>query len=143
MGRDIDCCRFYMMFREISIHSPRVGRDEQADKNRASKLRFQSTLPVWGETYAFSNDTIPTLISIHSPRVGRDESFIFFFLSIQYFNPLSPCGERRSRRCTCYDSRSISIHSPRVGRDRSVFVTSIIILCISIHSPRVGRDVFL
>ena len=57
---------------------------------------FQSTLPVWGGTFLFCQDSIPVAISIHPPRVGRD----------QY--------------TTCAASEgAISIHPPRVGRDGS------------------------
>ena len=58
----------------ISIHSPRMGRDEKGVGRMGHELEFQSTLPAWGET-----------------RLG--------WLSLAgayYFNPLSPHGERRS-----------------------------------------------
>ena len=79
--------------------------------------KFQSTLPVWGETaksghrsrrYAHFNPLSPCgerqpepdkpaeepEISIHSPRVGRDFLMRSAMKSSEYFNPLSPCGER-------------------------------------------------
>ncbi len=79
----------------ISIHSPRMGRDNFGQNSPATRKRFQSTLPAWGETlgrhrnrpsrYGFQS-TLPAwgetliswqplnlvLISIHSPRMGRD-----------------------------------------------------------------------
>ena len=35
---------------QISIHSPRMGRDLQAVLSRSRFSAFQSTLPAWGET---------------------------------------------------------------------------------------------
>ncbi len=102
----------------ISIHSPRVGRDAAhhrhkmtpdnfnplspcgerlwADCGYDTAIRFQSTLPVWGETTDTGNFYYAKIISIHSPRVGRD-SRVKRGRHLQCdFNPLSPCGERRS-----------------------------------------------
>ena len=57
---------------------------------------FQSTLPVWGAT---------------RPTGLRHKG------ATTYFNPRSPCGERR--RCPAVSERtdSISIHAPRVESD--------------------------
>ena len=60
-------------FIRISIHSPRVGRDDPA------------TAPAVRTAF----------ISIHSPRVGRDNIWAGGRRRSAYFNPLSPCGERR------------------------------------------------
>ena len=81
---------------EISIHSPRMGRDadrgDHAQRGRAFQStlpawgetkycageliyasEFQSTLPAWGETRKISEEQKAKLrISIHSPRMGRD-----------------------------------------------------------------------
>ena len=87
-------------------------------------FRFQSTLPVWGATYNYGIDLVSEGISIHAPRVGSDimrdidkkaESVISIHaprvgsdpisqipdLRTHYFNPRSPCGERRSSCCFC------------------------------------------
>ena len=83
-------------------------------------------------------------------------------ISAMYFNPRSPCGERRERRIKFRAVRSISIHAPRAGSDRLQAI-----LCagargfqstlpvrgatahhanacngkpISIHAPRAGSD---
>ena len=78
----------------ISIHSPRMGRDEMAAAFKAKCLEFQSTLPAWGETQGFAGRADARLISIHSPRMGRDAQ--------------RPAEQVRPK---------ISIHSPRMGRD--------------------------
>ena len=57
--------------------------------------KFQSTLPVWGATTVGVDPHNSITISIHAPRVGSDVLW-FFAASINfYFNPRSPCGERR------------------------------------------------
>ena len=56
---------------------------------------FQSTLPVWGETTRYPYGEPKLQISIHSPRVGRDPIVSSSPYRERYFNPLSPCGERR------------------------------------------------
>ena len=79
--------------------------------------RFQSTLPVWGATQDFRIGQIICIISIHAPRVGSDEAEAFTPEEMTYFNPRSPCGERRVRMRTAVQKRPISIHAPRVGSD--------------------------
>ena len=61
------------MIVDISIHSPRMGRD-------------------LGHTHADCS-TVP--ISIHSPRMGRDFHPFQPNITNLHFNPLSPHGERR------------------------------------------------
>ena len=81
---------------DISIHSPRMGRDfkEIATISGATNFNplsphgerrrwwtgrplwstsFQSTLPAWGETAFLLFQRAPKTISIHSPRMGRDK----------------------------------------------------------------------
>ena len=167
----------------ISIHAPRVGSDStnvravacSLDFNprspcgerpirkfqRGDKRIFQSTLPVWGATEAKSQQLTDLDISIHAPRVGSDKALMEAYPDGQYFNPRSPCGERR--RCTprrkpppefqstlpvwgatLSDSVNIlrsmiSIHAPRVGSDFDL-TEFVPIYDISIHAPRVGSD---
>jgi len=138
VGRDI-ICKITPSSPAISIHSPRVGRDRRGGVCSPDYYVFQSTLPVWEETYCSSS----------------------LLCSFQDFNPLSPCGKRRqfnhSRpfvrlfqftlpvweetrpdRCR-WRFWNISIHSPRVGRDFYAEDAEPG-YDISIHSPRVGRD---
>ena len=100
-------------------------------------------------------------ISIHAPRVGSDISERPPRGRVGYFNPRSPCGERRRTSCMrpstaefqstlpvwgatitmCIDELQldISIHAPRVGSD---FFSAMMYNYpdISIHAPRVGSD---
>ena len=109
---DRGCC-------PISIHSPRMGRDEKKKMKKQQKTIFQSTLPAWGETevaninkfFADFNPLSPhgerlgqrrqrrqrAGISIHSPRMGRDARATGKCSTATYFNPLSPHGERHDK----------------------------------------------
>ena len=108
---------------EISIHAPRVGSDRNSSRSRAPESwnfnprspcgerlierffwlyrpsEFQSTLPVWGATLILIFIPVLVSISIHAPRVGSDPCVdICFKHFAKYFNPRSPCGERRTSR---------------------------------------------
>ena len=50
MGRDDDWL-YGNVTMEISIHSPRMGRDMFAEYYVDCPEEFQSTLPAWGETF--------------------------------------------------------------------------------------------
>ena len=145
----------------ISIHSPRMGRDVAAIPCRSWNLRFQSTLPAWGETRQIPSMTFPQQISIHSPRMGRDAAAACATaahkISIhsprmgrdtwaarsaattKNFNPLSPHGERRYRQATKGDRSPFQSTLPAWGE--TLLLTPVWALAeISIHSPRMGRD---
>ena len=51
MGRDLPAPVVTADDENISIHSPRMGRDTLPTGSAPSAGRFQSTLPAWGETY--------------------------------------------------------------------------------------------
>ena len=82
----------------ISIHAPRVGRDVATSVHYFIIHLFQSTRPVWGATFLISQLGYQCPISIHAPRVGRD----------------------LPKRYTAFRRSEISIHAPRVGRDQSM-----------------------
>ena len=79
----------------ISIHAPRVGRDPLFARIASAMPLFQSTRPVWGATW----------YSRGYPMLPRD------------FNPRAPCGARPQSYIETLDQMRISIHAPRVGRD--------------------------
>ena len=79
----------------ISIHAPRVGRDESGDSIERLAQQFQSTRPVWGATGRCGNAEIHREISIHAPRVGRDAPAAAQGFHCRNFNPRAPCGARR------------------------------------------------
>jgi len=90
-----------------------------ADRHIHARVRFQSTLPVWGATQPAARPAGDAQVSIHAPRVGSDEQGKVKLLrgewfqstlpvwgatsapegaliSVVGFNPRSPCGERRA-----------------------------------------------
>ncbi len=101
-------------------------------------------------------------ISIHAPRVGSDAEKVHNRILRSYFNPRSPCGERRRYELGQEQKIAISIHAPRVGSDfprifsrtwrvnfnpRSpcgerprLAISFGRFQMISIHAPRVGSD---
>ena len=64
----------------ISIHSPRMGRDVTGGGVFLHSLRFQSTLPAWGETGRRARHERGAAISIHSPRMGRDLCWLLIII---------------------------------------------------------------
>ena len=124
-------------------------------------LIFQSTLPVWGATRELSPRKPVGIISIHAPRVGSDrqpapgsDRELYFnprspcgerrlskawICSVTYFNPRSPCGERR-RGSVCLPAQyNFNPRSP-CGERRQLFHRHSGLCGISIHAPRVGSD---
>ena len=105
-------------FQLISIHSPRMGRDQMERGIAGRKTDFNPLSPHGErplEAYAGADG-------------GGD------------FNPLSPHGERQRRNCTFRWTRSFQSTLPAWGEtgDRGRVTVSTL---ISIHSPRMGRDV--
>ena len=77
----------------VSIHAPRVGRDNICMLCIAERT-----------------------VSIHAPRVGRDGGFFMPSIPPRGFNPRAPCGARPWGYIQCL-RYLVSIHAPRVGRD--------------------------
>ena len=101
----------------ISIRVPRVGSDVAAISSFLMFFRFLSTLPVWGAT-----------LTVNSCP-----------LTVCYFYPRSPRGERRQPLLRRQAGDVISIHVPREGNDLLPWIFR----CsppISIHVPREGND---
>ena len=57
---------------------------------------FQSTLPMRGATWRYIFRVVVSSISIHAPHAGSDMVHCGTHRKELYFNPRSPCGERRS-----------------------------------------------
>ena len=132
---------FHAKFDQISIHSPRMGRDFYHPPARIARqdfnpfsphgerpcsivltlvvMQFQSTLPAWGETqYPRHGVFLPT-ISIHSPRMGRDAAGARMKAEgLKFQSTLPAWGETQGFGGSGH-ARLISIHSPRMGRDWS------------------------
>ena len=139
VGSDMWQRAVFLIRPQISIHAPRVGSDQDVAEFKTSRsdfnprspcgerlptlltlfvaVRFQSTLPVWGATTAYSLTTDVHQISIHAPRVGSDVRHGRITRRAENFNPRSPCGERREGYFDHAGRADISIHAPRVGSD--------------------------
>ena len=85
--------------------NPRSPCGERLYRHGGLAIRgaFQSTLPVRGATVTTKPMYACSVISIHAPRAGSDPFRGRGRRSAGYFNPRSPCGERRqasdTRRC--------------------------------------------
>ena len=102
----------------ISIHAPHAGSDlinvpilqSRCDFNPRSPCGerlysaialamleiFQSTLPMRGATIWNFVPILIYKISIHAPHAGSDIFSSIIPTPFSYFNPRSPCGERRA-----------------------------------------------
>ena len=161
MGRDLTSVASTTS-QQISIHSPRMGRDFSASFQQVCGKNFNPLSPHGERPLTAPFVRCKNEISIHSPRMGRDHNNIVCFLSSDDFNPLSPHGERHILQKVFHvftqfqstlpawgetnkveyisDNTTISIHSPRMGRDMRLVHRGFPV-CISIHSPRMGRDI--
>ena len=89
----------------ISIHTPLAGSDV-VDVRHVYPVLISIHTPLAG-----SDDALPQLvdclqISIHTPLAGSDMPLFFLPLVVSYFNPHSPCGERRSSGSLGFGYRS-------------------------------------
>ena len=104
----------------ISIHSLRVEGDASRTRARHTLTVFQSTSSVWRETWLNKTKLKrQKKTSFQStPSVWRETAALvrLWFLHF-YFNPLPPCGGRRSGSQTYKEYFDISIHSLRVEGD--------------------------
>ena len=102
---------------KISIHSPYTGRDYVKNTSRKRSGKFQSTLPIQGETM----HTVQCLVSRHyfNPlSLYRERLYAAIHgAGCWDFNPLSLYRERPVRPLQRRYQQEISIHSPYTGRD--------------------------
>ena len=160
---ETSCCRCEKLKHyDISIHSPRVGRDPNnhhrtqgtySNFNPLSpcgeRLRgegttqgaktFQSTLPVWGETLFGKKQPPSSIFQSTLPVWGETPFPLPIMIKIVEFQSTLPVWGETFIVPFKMSADIISIHSPRVGRDpcRIPYRAQ---QAISIHSPRVGRD---
>ena len=116
MGGDIVASNL-THFKTISIHSARVGGDYAMQLDCCSIKLFQSTPPVWAETYRATASR----------------------LSSSHFNPLRPCG-RRLNGSSPFVSTIKFQSTPPVWAETIRHHAAKIQDVISIHSARVGGD---
>ena len=80
----------------ISIHAPLAGSDGRNRTYNRLLTKFQSTLPLRGATLFANACFCHHGISIHAPLAGSDSYCDTHCREVRYFNPRSPCGERRN-----------------------------------------------
>ena len=78
-------------------------------------LGFQSTLPMRGATSLTGQPAGHRNISIHAPHAGSDHRRVEQHTGEDYFNPRSPCGERRHTRATVLASALFQSTLPMRG----------------------------
>ncbi len=126
------------------------------------QVRFQSTLPIQGETdyrqnvilrdfhfnplslyrerHPWVDDPTKELdfnpLSLYRERQNKDKAVP----ELRYFNPLSLYRERLCEFAKQHAYSRISIHSPYTGRDFVRLIDRHFFSIISIHSPYTGRD---
>ena len=123
----------------ISIHAPRVGRDNTSPIQLV-QTNISIHAPRVGCDAGMRVLRGRGRISIHAPRVGRDEATWQKQNDLKNFNPRAPCGARLQTILLKSRNDAISIHAPRVGRDARRTISAVSARTISIHAPRVGRD---
>ena len=104
--------------KHISIHAPLAGCDIQ--------MCLRET---------------DSRISIHAPLAGCDTSAPGAPGHATHFNPRTPCGVRRPKRCAKGNPQQFQSTHPLRGATSPLFSSSVI-FCISIHAPLAGCDVF-
>jgi len=64
---------FLLQEYDVSIHAPRVGRDQVIGELRLAGVRFNSRAPRGARPWSTVSPGVP-FVSIHAPRVGRDST---------------------------------------------------------------------
>ena len=95
MGRDCRVVAVQLPVAGISIHAPRMGRDDDVNVHGVSFSNFNPRAPCGAR---------PPMRSV-------------LFFGMVNFNPRAPCGARRRKRLPQCELRVISIHAPHAGRD--------------------------
>ena len=103
----------------ISIHAPRAGSDANSQTILQRYLKFQSTLPVRGATYANGVYNSDVMISIHAPRAGSDARIVPACSSRSTFQSTLPVRGATQKGMNYDKVLNISIHAPRAGSDNS------------------------
>ncbi len=145
----------------ISIHAPRAGSDALRARLLSRPALFQSTLPVRGATANIANQQANPIFQSTLPVRGATTISGWATFPRRYFNPRSPCGERRLKphkprsdryfnpRSPCGERPSLLalLYTPLIfqstlpvrGATNSVSLL-FHISSISIHAPRAGSD---
>ena len=101
----------------ISIHSPSAGRDDGQLRIEEQMLKFQSTLPLLGETIR-AIESLDTMTFQSTPPLQGETPFPDVSICRYDISIHSPSAGRDRRPCTRWYTIVISIHSPSAGRDK-------------------------
>ena len=128
-----------IFFHVISIHAPIAGCDPICGSSKSMFSKFQSTHPLRGATVIRQRDSILFTISIHAPLAGCDQRRPRSRITINNFNPRTPCGvrlrfDRVLRRAPVFQST----HPLRGATFAGRYV--VFRFFISIHAPLAGCD---
>ena len=115
---------------------PMRGETKLTKAASSTSWSFQSTLPVRGEIPPRSDQQI---VSIHSPYAGRDDGSGYTHGPYHNFNPLFLHRERR-RAITRKDLKNLFQSTLPIRGETWSSPSALARAYISIHSPRAGRD---
>ena len=104
---------------QISIHAPRGGSDQQANKERGKPLHFNPRSPR-GERhgYVLGLACVRT-ISIHAPRGGSDDRLLLHTVAWWRFQSTLPAGGATGKiRVAAYRHQNFNPRSPRGERQQ-------------------------
>ena len=99
-----------------------MGRDHNAYRVFDGNLRFQSTLPAWGETGGSGRGIQWVTFQSTLPAWGETAAGALERLRVPFQSTLPAWGETVPRLGS-RGGGAISIHSPRMGRDVSIRAT--------------------
>ena len=118
--------------------SPHGERRKQADR-KEQLHEFQSTLPAWGATKMYLHVIPENAFQSTLPAWGATMGDDCRRVSLQYFNPRSPHGERRT---TLESNIANSIFQSTLPAWGATLQNPINLstYAISIHAPRMGSD---
>ena len=101
----------------ISIHTPHAGSDQDTGSNMVALAISIHTPHAGSDPLLQCHQRRGSGISIHTPHAGSDNRLCTTVFSMVYFNPHSPCGERRCSTLLVVTPKRISIHTPHAGSD--------------------------
>ena len=96
----------------ISIHAPRVGRDQRYKRGHFAGQISIHAPRVGRDLTRRSPPPAPSRISIHAPRVGRDHSLLTVYRAAGEFQSTRPVGARQDLPAVLKPVAAISIHAP-------------------------------
>ena len=125
---------------QISIHAPRVGRDDSPSWLLLLPLQFQSTRPVWGATPERVYVVTSFIFQSTRPVWGATSANPSAENPSTDFNPRAPCGARLATYTSGAWGKVFQSTRPVWGATLLHLHLTAKPKRISIHAPRVGRD---